>query len=469
MHPSPTLAALVDPLRRVLEIGQMAPVSQMALVESVERDAAALIRDLPESPSSAPDQRWYWAAPALLDRKSHGFVEWCSEPESWGEGFNDSEEDGAKGYQEHVRHFQEVVSGGVALGSKPPDLARVMAEMALGSPAILALRSLRRVASGLSFEEPNLLTAARHVADGFRSLFNNPETIAMLRGEGREESYWRIVAQHCLEGNLQAVLDEQVHVLLESLGLTEAQEEDRVIEICNEISDSLGIRTAQLRVDELKVLEDGKVGVAHFNTRCRFALRFGELKEEAGEPVLRADLVRKAFNSPFRPFVLASTSVGQEGLDFHTWCHSVIHWNLPANPVDLEQREGRVQRYKNYAVRKNVAKRFGLAAFSEGWDGGDPWHHLFAKAIAARPAGSSDLVPYWVYEVEDGASIERKVPMLPYSREVEQLRRLKRALALYRLVFGQPRQEDLLTCLAEQMTEEQARQAMLQWRISLAP
>ena len=62
-----------------------------------------------------------------------------------------------------------------------------------------------------------------------------------------------------------------------------------------------------------------------------------------------------AYNSPFRPFVLASTSVGQEGLDFHTYSHAIVHWNLPSNPVDLEQREGRVHRYKGHAVRKNVA------------------------------------------------------------------------------------------------------------------
>ena len=52
--------------------------------------------------------------------------------------------------------------------------------------------------------------------------------------------------------------------------------------------------------------------------------------------------LRRAFNSPFWPFVLTSTSVGQEGLDFHLYCHAVVHWNLPSNPVDLEQREGRV-------------------------------------------------------------------------------------------------------------------------------
>ena len=94
-----------------------------------------------------------------------------------------------------------------------------------------------------------------------------------------------------------------------------------------------------------------------FNTR--FALRYGNArgalaKDDASSE--RAADVQGSFNSPFWPFVLASTSVGQEGVDFHWWCHSLVHWNLPANVVDLEQREGRVHRFKGHAVRKNVAQ-----------------------------------------------------------------------------------------------------------------
>ena len=54
------------------------------------------------------------------------------------------------------------------------------------------------------------------------------------------------------------------------------------------------------------------------------------------------DAVGAAFNPPFWPFVMGTTYIGQEGLDFHWYCHAVVHWNLPPNPVDLEQREGRV-------------------------------------------------------------------------------------------------------------------------------
>jgi hypothetical protein len=71
------------------------------------------------------------------------------------------------------------------------------------------------------------------------------------------------------------------------------------------------------------------------------------------------------------------------------------------------------------------------------------------------PDRAGDLIPYWIYETEGGARIERRVPALPLSREQGQIRRLKRGLALYRLVFGQPRQQELLEYLEDSSTAGQ--------------
>jgi hypothetical protein len=46
------------------------------------------------------------------------------------------------------------------------------------------------------------------------------------------------------------------------------------------------------------------------------------------------------------------------------------------------------------------------------------------------------MVPFWIF---DGPfKIERRLPMLPLSRESARLDDLKQSLALYRLTFGQP-------------------------------
>ena len=82
--------------------------------------------------------------------------------------------------------------------------------------------------------------------------------------------------------------------------------------------------------------------------------------------------IRNVFNSPMRPFALATTSIGQKGLDFHHYCRKIMHWNLPSNTIDLEQREGRINRYKCLAIRQDIASRFADREFDS-----DVWQELF--------------------------------------------------------------------------------------------
>ena len=63
----------------------------------------------------------------------------------------------------------------------------------------------------------------------------------------------------------------------------------------------------------------------------------------------------------------------------------------------------------------------------------------------SEAAVDTDLIPYWIYD--GSVRVERRVPMLPFSREITRLAWLKRSLTVYRLAFGQPRQDDLLEYL----------------------
>ena len=110
-----------------------------------------------------------------------------------------------------------MAKGNIPLGPQPHDLVDVLCDLALAGPGVCALRALRRIGTGLDASDPNLLSAAVRIASGFRSLFNMPETIAMLRGSG-EDTYWRLTLQYGINGNLQAVLDEYVHVLKRVFG-----------------------------------------------------------------------------------------------------------------------------------------------------------------------------------------------------------------------------------------------------------
>lgn len=167
--------------------------------------------------------------------------------------------------------------------------------------------------------------------------------------------------------------------------------------------------------------------------------------------------------------MLVTTSIGQEGLDFHTYCRAVVHWNLPANPVDMEQREGRIHRYKGHAVRWNVALRHGASLRLDGHP--DPWSELFPAAAESGPETSdaTGLWPYWVCAADGGVTIERHVPALPLSREAEHLPALRNSLAVYRMVFGQPRQDDLVAYLLDRLTRSEIEQHLDRFRIDLSP
>ncbi|WCP15917.1 hypothetical protein sphantq_04407 (plasmid) [Sphingobium sp. AntQ-1] len=88
-------------------------------------------------------------------------------------------------------------------------------------------------------------------------------------------------------------------------------------------------------------------------------------------------------------------------------------------------------------------------------------------AARAETENDSDLIPYWIYE--GPVKVERRVPMLPFSREVRRLEWLKRSLTIYRLALGQPRQEDLLEYLHGLMGTAMPAEDLADLQIRLEP
>ncbi len=492
MYPSAALARLCDPLT-VAGAGEALPSFEAALarVEGAVRVRLSVVRDqflprLADVELSGPeDETWYWLGPLLLDlyEDADGTRAWLAREDCaarWA-GLGEEEEDGDQSaWEDHVTAAASAVDPAtrrLTLGPPPRDLERVLAILGLAAPGVVALRALSRVVP--SDTPLDLLKdSAGQVAMAFRGLFNIPEVMALVRGGGEPdvaqaddsqpaggEPYWRRVLDYCGSGGLQAVLDEYVHTLQESLGLLSRPPDETVKATAGAIRDAVSLRTAAIVVDEVE-LRERSIALNKQRLRARFAVRFGEEESDDGR-TNRAEQVRTAFNSPFWPFVLATTSVGQEGLDFHQYCHAVVHWNLPSNPVDLEQREGRVHRFKGHAVRKNVSKHYGPMAFAGGATG-DPWARLFAAAVADTP-GTSDIVPFWVFTTPGGAFIERHVPSLPLSREEHRLIDLRKALAVYRMVFGQARQEELVSYLANRVSPEQLASLLQELRVDLTP
>jgi hypothetical protein len=476
LYPCVTLARQCDPLKLLLR-DQLLDFS--GAIDSVSATIDELLTDIvPRGTGKTADEAWYWAAPILLDLKFNKSrtKQWLSQynlAQVWSGGLDGTEHEESSLWSEHVAEAQRLLTNDVELGEPPSDLSRTLALFALGSPAIAALRSLRR-ATHISDESisSELRTGAATVAWAFRRLFNTPEAMGIVRGIRNfeeDDPYWRKVLAYGANGCLQSVLDEYAHILTESLGLLDGGSDDATQQIAAAIAKALSLRTTTTAVDNITVTGQSAKSVIleRHRLRAHFAARFSDEKSDDDKVISRAEHVREAFNSPFWPFVLATTSVGQEGLDFHHFCHAVVHWNLPSNPVDLEQREGRVHRYKGHAVRKNLAK--SVIPLNAAKEGSDPWLEMFEIAKVRRTPTSSDIVPFWVYQIDGGAQIERHVPSLPLSKEQEQLALLKRALVVYRMVFGQSRQEDLTRYLIDHVPSSEINRIADEMRITLEP
>lgn len=481
IYPCLTLALKIDPLNVAVNWSDKVP-SINDISSEIQGEVEQLLNQALAyckwDSTSQVDERWYWAALLLLDVHHHPDVvsNWLSTEDkniSWSYMLQIDEDDGNESrFSDHVAELKQFFDDPnlLQLGKQPDDLIDVLTAITIAGPAVAALRSLIRV-TGLKDETISVLAAAAQVGLGFRTLFNQPDAISMLQDLYPEGPYWQKAVRYSVDGNLQAVLDEYTHVLLESLGLKGHDDlNEVVIKIGKTIRQALSIRAPSLRFDEILLDENNqKIELEKRGIRCRYALRFGDEKADSYDGGNRDTDVRIAFNSPFRPFVLATTSVGQEGLDFHQYCHRIVHWNLPSNPVDLEQREGRVHRYKGHVIRRNLAAKYQLASVINSTNGMiDPWDHLFKQAIFQRPDDVNDLVPFWIFD-EGEYSIERLVPMLPLSSEIGRLKRLKKSLVIYRSLIGQPRQEELLQFLEEHPSSSAIKDILAEAVIDLSP
>lgn len=433
--PHPELAAAGDPLTAA----RAHPDSPISTDAAISRTRAQI------AGGSTADEAWRaffsrpGAAPdglALVDIAS------ALGARGGGESFDLDESDGegrvGRGLETHAS-----LAISVGQTSDPSDHPH-LAELAVHSPGNIAFRALHRI------RQPDDETtdrghwiAAAQLSNGLRTLFNRLESTLLLdQLFSPSENYWQSVLAYCAAGNLQAVLDEYVFQLRsETAGAL--LDDALLLRLAERAFAAMTLRPSTYRARDLMNPESSIPFMA------RFALRYGGKLQE--QESARQPEIRNAFNSPFWPFVLATTSVGQEGIDFHWWCHGVMHWNLPSNPVDFEQREGRVNRFAGHAVRKNVAKQHRSQVMSSHTS--NPWSEAFERADGAYPE-LGDFAPYWVYPGD--ARVERQIITYPLSRDIERALKLKDALALYRLTLGQPRQQDMLEMMMRRGVEPSA-------------
>jgi hypothetical protein len=235
-----------------------------------------------------------------------------------------------------------------------------------------------------------------------------------------------------LKGGFEAVLDEQM-ALLGQIGDASG------LAILEQLSNCLLDRPSlvQFRRGRSSKLRVPVQAITPFSS--------GEQRKtgKAKGGRLRSDTLRRAFNSPFWPHVLCTTSVGQEGLDFHQWCRRIVHWDLPSDPVDFEQREGRIARYASLAVRQSLAKAHRDEALATSGEG-SPFSKLLSIA-RDHPSGGIGLERWWL--PEDGRPVSVSFDWR-FSLRSARKQQMLQDLLYYRLALGQPDPDAFLAMLA---------------------
>ena len=432
-HPSFALARLIDPWRvRASSVnnlvryatGKTALALTQLGVEVHDRDTRA--RALPE----------------LLVRIERRLGAWENSLEAWrclAESVaRRRAEVGGTSLRARVDRWDAAVDGRLDAVNRRE--LQTLAKAAIASPGTVLARSLARHRLALDTNVATSFRALRASWEGLRSYLNNQWMDASMGGRG---NYRKRISRAILDGNLESVLDEHLWVT----GTLRHLDSEALV---HHLTTALSLRTSDVKLYGLGRDSDYHLrshAVLAFNQAAR---RYRPGADETADPAVRTEDVRIAFNSPFWPHVLATTSVGQEGLDFHTWCAAIVHWDLPSNPVDLEQREGRVDRYAGLSIRRVLGKMSVPDRDNVG-EGRSPWGALANQAERAHRDDSVGLAPWWLVE---GARIQRLVFDVPLSEAKARFEDLRQQRLLYRLTLGQPDQSDLVKALRNRISTD---------------
>lgn len=404
--------------------------------------------------------KWFWAAPVLLDKLLSKYrseiSDWLNESENQENISIDteaSERDTTEnvGRETHFKalksfFFSENISMPVLTDEKYTELITYLVDYTIASPGVCFTRAFNNYFSAVSENAKFAFNASL----AFLSLFNKPESIAVIRLTVDKKPYWSQVLRYCIDGNFQSMIDEFIYLLFDCENLREVKT------IVQHISDILTLKTSTIDIDSGKTFVNKQ---NKFPVRTHYAVDFGLQRVATTHGSNRQVNVRQTFNSPFRPFVLATTSIGQEGLDFHLYCKRIVHWNLPSNPIDFEQREGRINRYKGLVIRQIVAEKFKSCEKLATSDIEKIWDALFnlAESEKSKTKNPCDLIPFWHIEPDSNfpIKIERYVPLYPFSKDIEKYKMIQNVLMYYRLTFGQPRQEDIIKTLKKDIEKSE--------------
>lgn len=265
------------------------------------------------------DERWYHVALFWLDDNEY-LKKWLYDKISTIPKYNESiaREEGMFGHtagthSDWLYSFPECLNT-INLGKKPDDLLDVLADIAISSPAVCVNRFYKKYCL-----ENYSASYASRVAVSLIWIFNKAEASAIVEnsyGKTADGEYWKSVLKYCRDGNLQAVLDDYMKHMFNHFCKVMPLERTQ-----KALSGAMTMSTALALDGAYKLFT---VWLSDFAADMDELPLAGACSSEDRFSDGTRDGMLNAFNSPFRPFVLALTCDGKvSGIDFK-YCNKIV-------------------------------------------------------------------------------------------------------------------------------------------------
>jgi len=102
-------------------------VTVRGMKDEVRAVCRRLVETLPDAGEGArADERWYWAAPILLD-SHNGLLAWCTSESGWRAATPDHES--GNRFKDHLDLLVSMAEGSIPLGPQPDDLVDVLCDL----------------------------------------------------------------------------------------------------------------------------------------------------------------------------------------------------------------------------------------------------------------------------------------------------------------------------------------------------
>nr|MBC8363235.1 SWF/SNF helicase family protein [Candidatus Desulfatibia profunda] len=231
-------------------------------------------------------------------------------------------------------------------------------------------RSVMLVLTTMQKLAASSVAAVRRALEGRLDRLRNQEARRVLNQAELNDLWRKLVSDKDGEGidpDLRATLEERIDELMEAIQLnpdeipaieelvslaSEVRNESRILKLV-ELVDSFSSDRSVLMFTEYKATQALIVSALtkrHGADQVTFingdGALFGVLKKDGTVGMISSDRYEatRQFNSGKVRF-LVSTEAGGEGIDLQARCYTLIHADLPWNPMRMHQRAGRLNRY----------------------------------------------------------------------------------------------------------------------------